>query len=152
MGIIYEDNGNHYVYEAIQPVKSTQLDTWIKRGKNGYFVEKRLKNADKKLTSDILRKMKEVGEGFKGKNYDLYFEWSDERFYCSELVWKIYKRALNIEIGELQKIQDIPRFFHLLPRTYLICQYCCKLIVFFDDLFMLHINFRDPSRHSIVPL
>jgi hypothetical protein len=46
MGIIYEDNGNYYVYEAIQPVKYTPLDAWIKRGKNGHFVVKRLKNSD----------------------------------------------------------------------------------------------------------
>ncbi|NJO69420.1 MAG: hypothetical protein HC830_09200 [Bacteroidetes bacterium] len=26
--------------------------------------------------------------------------------YCSELVWKIYKEALNIEIGQLQELQD----------------------------------------------
>ena len=106
MGIIYKDNGNYYVYEAIQPVKSTELDEWIKRGKDGHFVVKRLKNADKKLTPDVLRKMKEVGEVFNGKNYDLYFEWSDEKIYCSELVWKIYKRALNVEIGELETIKD----------------------------------------------
>ena len=32
--------------------------------------------------------------------------WSDERIYCSEFVWKIYKSALNIEIGKLQKLRD----------------------------------------------
>jgi len=41
-----------------------------------------------------------------GKPYDLYFEWSDERIYCSELVWKIYKECTGVEIGELQKLSD----------------------------------------------
>ena len=50
--------------------------------------------------------MKDVGERFKGKSYDIYFDWSDDRIYCSELVWKIYKKALNIEIGELQQLSD----------------------------------------------
>jgi hypothetical protein len=33
--------------------------------------------------------MKATGEGFLGKDYDLTFGWSDERLYCSELVWKV---------------------------------------------------------------
>lgn len=106
MGIIYEENGNYYVFEAIQPVQLTKFDKWIKRGKNSHFIVKRLKNSEIRLTNDVLKKMKAVGKEFEGKNYDLYFEWSDERVYCSELVWKIYKRALNIEIGKLQQIKD----------------------------------------------
>ena len=39
-----------------------------------------------------------------GKNYDLTFEWSDDKIYCSELIWKIYKRATGIEIGKLEKL------------------------------------------------
>ena len=35
MGIIYENEGQYYVYEAIQPVKLTPLEQWIKRGENG---------------------------------------------------------------------------------------------------------------------
>ena len=50
--------------------------------------------------------MKSVGEKYKGKNYDPYFEWSDDRIYCSELVWKIYKQAVGIKIGSLQKIKE----------------------------------------------
>lgn len=46
--------------------------------------------------------MKQIGEKFKGKPYDIYFEWSDDKIYCSELVWKIYKHALDIEIGQLE--------------------------------------------------
>ena len=38
--------------------------------------------------------------------YDLTFEWSDSRVYCSELVWKMYERALGIRVGELQRLRD----------------------------------------------
>ena len=105
-GIVYSDNGQFYVYEAIQPVKTTPLDKWIARGKDGHFVIKRLKNADHVLTAETLQKMKQEGEIFKGKNYDLTFEWSDDKIYCSELIWKIYQRATGIEIGKLQKLSD----------------------------------------------
>lgn len=105
-GIVYSDNGQFYVFEAIQPVKTTPLDKWIARGKNGHYVIKRLKNADQVLTAETLQKLKLEGEKFKGKNYDLTFEWSDEKIYCSELLWKIYQRATGIEIGKLQKLSD----------------------------------------------
>ena len=105
-GIIYIENGNHYVYEAVQPVKLTQLNKWIARGKNKHYVVKRLKNADKVLTPSVLHKMKTEGEKFYNKDYDLTFEWSDDKIYCSELVWKIYKRGANIEIGNLQKLKE----------------------------------------------
>jgi len=105
-GIVYSNNGRFYVFEAIQPVMTTPLDKWIARGKNGHYVIKRLKNADQVLTVETLQKMKREGEKFKGKNYDLTFEWSDEKIYCSELIWKVYQRATGIEIGKLEKLSD----------------------------------------------
>ncbi|MBO9566426.1 MAG: YiiX family permuted papain-like enzyme [Niastella sp.] len=105
-GIIYNEKGKWYVFEAVQPVKMTPLDKWIDRGQNGHYVVKRLKNAGQVLTVDALRKMKQEGEKLKGRNYDLTFEWSDDRIYCSELIWKIYKRATGIEIGKLEKLSD----------------------------------------------
>ena len=105
-GIIYMKDGKCYVYEAVQPVKVTSLDKWIARGMNGHYVVKRLKNAENILTPATLAKMKSVADQFYGKNYDLTFEWSDDKIYCSELVWKIYKRGAGIEIGELQQLKD----------------------------------------------
>ena len=106
MGIVYKIDGQLFVYEAVQSVKMTSLNEWINRGENGHYVIKRLKHAHDILTQSTLTKMKQVGEKFKGKNYDLYFEWSDERIYCSELVWKIYKEGANIEIGKLEKLSE----------------------------------------------
>jgi len=106
VGIIYKNGNDFYVYEAVQPVKLTPLNNWINRGKNGKYVVKRLINAHNILTAENLKKMKSIGNTFKNKNYDIYFDWSDKEIYCSELVWKIYKRALNIEIGKLEKLKD----------------------------------------------
>ena len=106
LGIIYKIEGNCFVYEAVQPVKLTPLNEWIKKGENGHFVIKRLKNSEEILTDEVKNRMKTEGEKFRGKNYDLYFEWSNDRIYCSELVWKIYKNAANIEIGKLQKLGE----------------------------------------------
>jgi uncharacterized protein YycO len=106
MGMIYENDEQFFVYEAVQPVKLTPLSEWINRGENGHYVIKRLENAKQVLTSSTFTKMKQIGEQFKGKPYDIYFEWSDDKIYCSELVWKIYKQATDIEIGELEQLSD----------------------------------------------
>lgn len=106
VGIIYVENDKILVYEAVQPVKLTPLHEWINRGEKKHFVVKRLKESEKYLTSSNLMKMKSIGEKYIGKNYDIYFEWSDERIYCSELVWKIYKEAIGIEIGKLQTLKE----------------------------------------------
>ena len=105
-GLIYKDGNDCYVFEAVQPVKRTPLDNWIAQGQDGKYVIKRLKNADQVLTPKTLIKMKQVGDQFNGKNYDRTFEWSDDRIYCSELIWKIYERATGIEIGKLEKLSN----------------------------------------------
>lgn len=70
---------------------------------NGKFVVKRLKNAEEVLNEKALLKMKDIGNQFTGKDYDINFEWSDNKIYCSELIWKIYKRGAGLEIGKLEK-------------------------------------------------
>lgn len=106
MGIIFLQDGKPYVYEAIRTVKYTPLTKWVARGEGGHYVVKRLREADRFLTDDSVAKLRQVAKKFGGKPYDLAFEWSDERIYCSELVWKIYERGLGIRIGQLQKLRD----------------------------------------------
>jgi len=105
-GLLFQQKGKWYVLEAVQPVKSTPLAAWIKRGKDGHYVLKRLKNAQNILNSTVLQKMQAVGKSFLGKKYDLTFEWSDDKIYCSELIWKVYQRGAGIEIGPLQRLRD----------------------------------------------
>jgi hypothetical protein len=104
MGLIYVgEDGNTYVYEAVQPVKRTPLSEWIERGEGGRYVVKRLREP---LGDDELLRLKKAGQRFEGKPYDPYFQWSDDRIYCSELVWKIYKSALDVELGQLQRFGE----------------------------------------------
>jgi hypothetical protein len=106
MGIVYITDGEPLVFEAVQPVKLTPLRTWIERGESKHFVAKRLRDADSRLTSEALQRMRAAGEPLSGKDYDLYFEWSDDRIYCSELVWKVFERGAGIRLGEQQTIAD----------------------------------------------
>jgi hypothetical protein len=105
MGIVYVQDGSPFVFEAVQPVKLTPLRAWIDRGERGHFVAKRLRDVTT-LTDAALQRMRAVGETLAGKDYDLYFEWSDDRVYCSELVWKIFDRGASIQIGTPETIAD----------------------------------------------
>jgi uncharacterized protein YycO len=105
-GIIYVEDGKAYVLEAERRVISTPLISWELRGKNNKYVIKRLSNAAQILTPAAVEKMKAIGKTFLGKLYDKTFEWSDTKMYCSELVWKIYDRALGIKVGETQALRE----------------------------------------------
>jgi uncharacterized protein YycO len=105
MGIVYIEKGRAKVFEAGKQVQLTPLKEWTSKGLKGHFVVKRLKNTAV-LTAAALEKMKAEGTKMDGLNYDPYFEWSDDNIYCSELVWKIYERALGIEIGKLETLKD----------------------------------------------
>lgn len=106
MGILYRNDTDWFVYEAVQPVKLTPLKEWINRGEQKHYVIKRIKDHQKHLNSSGIEKLKTIGKTFYRKDYDLQFQWSDDRIYCSELVWKMYKQAFNIEIGSLEQFGD----------------------------------------------
>jgi hypothetical protein len=105
-GIIFIKKGKKYVFEAVQPVKYTLLEDWITHGKENHFVVTRLKNASTILNTATIEKMKVYGESLIKKDYDSYFEWSDDKIYCSELIWKIYKNGAGIELCTLQKLKN----------------------------------------------
>ena len=104
VGIIFIKNGKPYVFEAASKVIYTPLDKWINRGKNKTYVIKRLKNHP--LSQQEITSLKQVAHKFENKPYDIWFCWDDKYIYCSELVWKIYNRALKLKIGQLQTIKD----------------------------------------------
>jgi uncharacterized protein YycO len=104
-GIIFWKNRKCYVLEAVQPVRYTLFEDWIGRGPNSQYAVKRLK--DQTILSDtILIVMQKTGEQYLGKDYDIYFGWGNDAIYCSELVWKIYKKAAGLEVGSLHKLKD----------------------------------------------
>jgi hypothetical protein len=99
MGVVYEQAGQFYVFEAVGPVKLTPIEQWIARGKDDAYSLKRLKRPLEKAEMD---KMYQIGQEWMGKSYDLAFDWSDDKLYCSELVWKLYKSATGIILFEYQ--------------------------------------------------
>ena len=105
-GILFIIDRQKMIFEAVQPVKLTPIQDWITHGKDNKYVVSRLKNTKTILTENTLKEMKKYGRNFLNKDYDGYFNWSDEQIYCSELVWKIYKNAANIELCKLAKLKS----------------------------------------------
>jgi hypothetical protein len=106
VGIVLLRDSCPFVFEAVEPVRFTALDKWIARGDKGHCVIKRLKNADSVLDAQALGRIHNLVPDFEAKHYDLTFGWDDSLIYCSELVWKLYDRALGIQVGKLRKLRD----------------------------------------------
>jgi hypothetical protein len=43
---------------------------------------------------------------YKDRPYDPIFSWSDNKMYCSELIWKVYYKSIGIRLGELQRLGE----------------------------------------------
>jgi hypothetical protein len=104
MGIVLYRNGKPFVFEAIATVRYTPLANWIARGDGGRYVVRRLKRP---FPAADAKKLRASANAYVDKPYDLYFEWSDARIYCSELVWKMYRDAMGLEIGRLQNLREL---------------------------------------------
>ncbi len=98
VGILFKREGEWMVYEAVGPVQNTPLTAWTAHGDDGHWTAKRWTEADQKLDAEALDRLKKAGARFNGLPYDLQFGWSDQRIYCSELVWKMYKEGLGVEL------------------------------------------------------
>ncbi|MCL2485168.1 MAG: peptidoglycan peptidase [Endomicrobia bacterium] len=106
VGILYTRGGKWYVFEASQPVELIPFNSWVKEGENNHFVLKRLKEEETIMTKEAIAKIDELIKEFLGRPFDSKYEWSDKAFYPSELVWKVFERALNIELSPLQTLAD----------------------------------------------
>lgn len=104
-GLLFQQDGEWWVYEAVQPVGICPLNEWVRRGKEGRYVVKRLK--DQHLCKGKKDTLIALASSFKGKDYDPWFGWDDERIYCSELLWKIFYRGAGIRLGELQTLGSL---------------------------------------------
>lgn len=104
-GVLFQRDSTWWVLEAVQPVSSCPLSDWIRRGKEGRYVVKRLKE-DARWKSR-LDSLSVVAATFRGKPYDPWFGPGDDRLYGSELVWKLYDRALGIHLGAWQPLGSL---------------------------------------------
>lgn len=105
VGIIFIENGVVYVYHAVEPVTKSMFKDFLKYSADNKYVVKRLKNPAI-LTDKTNAQMCAMATSLLNKHYDIYFDWKDNEWYCSEFVWKLYNRNYKIEIGALRPMKD----------------------------------------------
>jgi len=105
VGIIFVENGVVYVYHAVEPVTKSTFKDFLKYSADNKYVVKRLKNRVL-LTPKNNEQMRAMAISLLDKHYDIYFDWKDNEWYCSEFVWKLYNRNYKIEIGALRPLKD----------------------------------------------
>lgn len=97
--IVYKDD-KPYVFEASHVVKLTPLKEWINRGRFKAYDVKRV------FDKDIKIKYKR----YLGMPYDLAFKFDNDKMYCSELIYEVYKKQHGVELCKPRKVKD----YHLL--------------------------------------
>lgn len=95
-GIVVIKDGKPFVLETLKTLVLTPLDKFIARGKDGKYW---LKRSDKE-------NIKIEYAHYLGKPYDLAFSFDNDIYYCSELVYDIYKKQLGIDLCEPKRVGD----------------------------------------------
>lgn len=90
------------VLEAVQPVKLTPFMTFVSHGHDHQYALKRAKNLSPMSASQA----EKYAQAYLGKNYDLVFEWGDDRLYCSELVYKVFEQHTGQKLCKLRPLKD----------------------------------------------
>lgn len=102
-GLVAQQDGQWVVIEAIGPVREIPLADWIRNGRNGGFAAYRLKGDYTSKAAAIVK----AARTFLGRPYDIHYELDDAKIYCSELVFKAFRKATGEDLGRLTKLKDL---------------------------------------------
>lgn len=120
-GIVLIHNRKPHVLEAIQPVRLTPLHQFLKRSVSGNYKVFRLKQPQLLKKIQPPQSLNWCQEQI-GKDYDPEFQWSDQKMYCSELVWKMYHQLAKVELCPPRKLGSYnlkdPRLASMIKQRY----------------------------------
>ena len=95
-GVVVENNNELYVLEASNQLKLTPYKQFLENARLNYY--ERIRIIDNDIKIDY--------EKYLNKKYDLQFDFNNDKIYCSELVYLIYKDQFNIELCEPKQIKE----------------------------------------------
>lgn len=99
-GIVVYKGDEPYVLEASNVVKLTPLYAFLRKGRFKMNTTRRVINHPIKINY----------QKYLGIPYDSQFSLNNKRYYCSELVWVIYKRQFGIELCKPKPISEYKTF------------------------------------------
>ncbi|HSI13436.1 MAG TPA: YiiX/YebB-like N1pC/P60 family cysteine hydrolase [Chthoniobacter sp.] len=102
-GILHQSGTEWTVIEAIGPVKETSITAWQMQGREGHFTIYRLKPKYRDKIPAFIK----AAQGYEGLPYDIHYDMDDKAIYCSELVFKAFRKATGEELGHLQKVREL---------------------------------------------
>ncbi len=103
VGLLVKQSSGWHVAEAIGPVVSTPINDFIARSKDKAYQVYRFRHFDPAtMRSAMLAAIQKYN-----KPYDIYFEFSNTRTYCSELTYKVMLDVTGVGLGRVQKMRDM---------------------------------------------
>lgn len=102
VGVVVKKNGDWFVAEAVGPLQVNSIRSFIARSKDNKYKVMRFKYFSQKMVPQLYSQLYKYNQP-----YDIFFEWSDERIYCSELTYKVFMAVTGHPIGQLQKVGDL---------------------------------------------
>lgn len=101
VGLVFRENDEFRVLEAVEPVREISFREFRAKGTRQAVCVKRPPEGFE------MKKVLEEGRRFLGGRYDLLFDWSDQKMYCSELTYKAFERGSDLKIGQMQKVKAL---------------------------------------------
>lgn len=114
--VIVDGRGRVRVIEAVGPVREIDVAQWVRRGKDQ-------KIAVYRPTGELANHVDQVIEAaraYLGRPYDIQYELDDAKIYCSELVWKAWRDAMEVELAPTETLGSmnwIPWTAHIMALT-----------------------------------
>jgi hypothetical protein len=102
-GVVIKHNEKWVVIAAWGSVEYKSLYKWIRQGRYGKFAVYRLRP---KYHSDIPKFVNEL-EKHLGLPYDYRLRMDDQALYCSELIYKAFKKTNGEKLGALVRLGDL---------------------------------------------
>jgi hypothetical protein len=102
-GIVAKNEGRWFVIEALGEVHATPLEEWSERGRDEWFAAYRLKPEYQGRVPEILK----AAESFSGRPYDFHYAFDDEAIYCSELLFKAFRKVTGRGLGQPRQLKDL---------------------------------------------
>jgi hypothetical protein len=102
-GIVHLSGSKWVVIEAVGPVQETPMDDWVNRGRGHHIAVYRLKQPWSGKIPEMIKNAK----SYLGRPYDIHMRFDDEKLYCSELLFKAFKKSTNQDLGKTQEINEL---------------------------------------------